>query len=192
MGRLLLFVPDALKFILILLCIDGFARLTTSFLLSCCLVPFCNSAHFYSLSSDMSLFLFYLLVPPRTPSKWALGLLGSFHWTSFSHTHLCLSETGFMKEKWDFTYPDNQTAGYAVSVHQDTAHQELIFPDPPPCSLRPRTVIALPFLHFVLVFYPPGYWPHQSQWKSLSHVRLFVTPWTTQSMEFSRPEYWSG
>ena len=25
----------------------------------------------------------------------------------------------------------------------------------------------------------------------LSHVRLFVTPWTIQSMEFSRPEYWS-
>ena len=30
------------------------------------------------------------------------------------------------------------------------------------------------------------------KWKSLSHVRLFATPWTTQSMEFSRPEYWSG
>ena len=33
--------------------------------------------------------------------------------------------------------------------------------------------------------------------KSLSHVQLFVTPWTIdyqapQSMEFSRPEYWSG
>jgi len=33
--------------------------------------------------------------------------------------------------------------------------------------------------------------------KSLSHVRLFETPWTvayqaTQSMEFSRQEYWSG
>ena len=28
--------------------------------------------------------------------------------------------------------------------------------------------------------------------QSLSHVRLFVTPWTVQSMEFSRPEYWSG
>ena len=31
--------------------------------------------------------------------------------------------------------------------------------------------------------------------KSLSracHVRLFVTPWTIQSMEFSGPEYWSG
>ena len=28
--------------------------------------------------------------------------------------------------------------------------------------------------------------------KSLSHVWFFVTPWTIQSMEFSRPEYWSG
>ena len=28
--------------------------------------------------------------------------------------------------------------------------------------------------------------------KSLSHVQLFVTPWTIQSMEFSRPEYWSS
>ena len=26
--------------------------------------------------------------------------------------------------------------------------------------------------------------------KSLSRVQLFATPWTTQSMEFSRPEYW--
>ena len=28
--------------------------------------------------------------------------------------------------------------------------------------------------------------------KSLSHVWLFATSWTIQSMEFSRPEYWSG
>ena len=28
--------------------------------------------------------------------------------------------------------------------------------------------------------------------KVLSHVRLFVTLWTVQSVEFSRPEYWSG
>ena len=28
--------------------------------------------------------------------------------------------------------------------------------------------------------------------KSLSHVQLFVTPSTIQSMEFYRPEYWSG
>ena len=31
-----------------------------------------------------------------------------------------------------------------------------------------------------------------SKWKSLGHVRLFVTQWTIQSMEFSRWEYWSG
>ena len=30
------------------------------------------------------------------------------------------------------------------------------------------------------------------KWKSLSCVRLFATPWTIQSMEFSRPEHWSG
>ena len=29
-----------------------------------------------------------------------------------------------------------------------------------------------------------------SEWKSLSRVRLFVTPGTKQSIEFSRPEYW--
>ena len=28
------------------------------------------------------------------------------------------------------------------------------------------------------------------KWKSLSCVWLFVTPWTTQSRGFSRPEYW--
>ena len=31
-----------------------------------------------------------------------------------------------------------------------------------------------------------------SEWKSLSRVQLFVTPWTVQSMEISRPEYWRG
>ena len=34
---------------------------------------------------------------------------------------------------------------------------------------------------------------HQSwKWKLLSCVWLFTTPWTIQSMEFSRPEYWGG
>ena len=30
------------------------------------------------------------------------------------------------------------------------------------------------------------------KWKLLSHIWLFVTPWTIQAMEYSRPEYWSG
>ena len=29
------------------------------------------------------------------------------------------------------------------------------------------------------------------KWKLLSRVRLFETPWTVQSVEFSRPEYWN-
>ena len=31
---------------------------------------------------------------------------------------------------------------------------------------------------------------YTKKWKSLSRVRLFATPLTIQSMEFSRPEYW--
>ena len=32
----------------------------------------------------------------------------------------------------------------------------------------------------------------QRKQKSLCHVRLFATPWTIHSMEFSKPQYWSG
>ena len=32
----------------------------------------------------------------------------------------------------------------------------------------------------------------RGKWKSFSHVQLFATPWTIQSMEFSRQEYLSG
>ena len=35
-------------------------------------------------------------------------------------------------------------------------------------------------------------WRSEVKWKLLSHVWLFATPWTIQSMEFSRPEDWSG
>ena len=30
------------------------------------------------------------------------------------------------------------------------------------------------------------------EWKSLCRVPHFTTPWTIESMKFSRPEYWSG
>ena len=30
------------------------------------------------------------------------------------------------------------------------------------------------------------------KWNLLSCIWLFATPWTIQSIEFSRPEYWSG
>ena len=46
-------------------------------------------------------------------------------------------------------------------------------------------------LHFRQICY---HLSHQGspKWKPLSRVWLFATPWTVQSMEFSRPEYWSA
>ena len=37
----------------------------------------------------------------------------------------------------------------------------------------------------------PWYTAHESESHS-SHVQLFANPWTVQSMEFSRQEYWRG
>ena len=49
-----------------------------------------------------------------------------------------------------------------------------------------RTLFSI--LCLVLNSLPVG----KVKWKSLSRVQLFAIPWTIQSMEFSRPEYWSG
>ena len=38
---------------------------------------------------------------------------------------------------------------------------------------------------------PGSYMFKSEKGKSLSCVRLFATPWTIQSMELSRPEYWN-
>ena len=35
-------------------------------------------------------------------------------------------------------------------------------------------------------------WKIKWKWKSLSRVQLFATPWTVESLELSRLEYWSG
>ena len=64
---------------------------------------------------------------------------------------------------------------------------------------------AISCLHFTYLktnalsisFWARYYKEKQSEVKSLSHARLFVTPWTVayqapQSMEFSKQEYWSG
>ena len=51
----------------------------------------------------------------------------------------------------------------------------------------------MPRANFRAVFIMnPALKPWASKWKLLSHVQLFATSWTIQSMEFSRPEYWSG
>ena len=52
----------------------------------------------------------------------------------------------------------------------------------------------LPFCQFLLPLLPLlwNMFHCFEKWKSLSPVWLFVTPQTIQSMEYSRPEYWSG
>ena len=40
--------------------------------------------------------------------------------------------------------------------------------------------------------YVPNYFLYLWKWKSLSHVRLFETPWTIESTEISKSEYWNG
>ena len=55
-------------------------------------------------------------------------------------------------------------------------------------EVDPTCHIARP-KHFFLIFkmYKMVYMAWK--WKSLSHVQLFATPWTIQSMDFFRPEY---
>ena len=63
-------------------------------------------------------------------------------------------------------------------------------PTPPPSwLLLYLNVFNISFLNLVSLNYISFYvWV----WKLLSCVRLFVTLWTIQSMEFSRLEYWGG
>ena len=55
----------------------------------------------------------------------------------------------------------------------------------------------MPILFFVRMHTLDDIWKVKVKVKSLSHVRLFATPWTVAyqappSMGFSRQEYWSG
>ena len=62
-------------------------------------------------------------------------------------------------------------------------------------SLDEKTFIEWTEVHHSPFVFNTWVFPGTSsllKWKSFSHVQLFVTPWTIQSMEFSRPEYWSG
>ena len=69
-------------------------------------------------------------------------------------------------------------------------------------NLEDDTQLSLNYLSLFFFFFWPGkviilppffkrsfcWIQNAGKWKSLSRVRLFVTPWTIQSMEFSRPE----
>ena len=46
--------------------------------------------------------------------------------------------------------------------------------------------------HSMVIWHLKQIWKVKKIDKSLSRVQFFETPWPIQSMEFSRPEYWSG
>ena len=65
----------------------------------------------------------------------------------------------------------------------------------PPGSPIPG-ILQASTLEWVAIFFSNG-WKWKLKVKSLSHVQLFTTPWTTAyqaplPMEYSRQEYWSG
>ena len=68
-------------------------------------------------------------------------------------------------------------------------------------SYKTKHTLIKQYRNCTLWYLPRGtenLYPHKNLYKDaqirklLSHVRLFETPWTIQSMGFSRPEYWSG
>ena len=73
-----------------------------------------------------------------------------------------------------------------VKSESDVAQSCLTLSDPMDCSLQGSSVhesFQIRVLEWVAISFFA---------KLLSHVQLFETSWTIQSMEFSRPEYWSG
>ena len=60
----------------------------------------------------------------------------------------------------------------------------------PPCD--PTTTLKLWGPCLVLTFWTQNILKSLKKWKLLSHVRFFANPWIIHSMDFSRPEYWSG
>ena len=50
------------------------------------------------------------------------------------------------------------------------------------CISFGKSILSLPLFPSITIW----------KWNSLSCVQLFAAPWTMRSVEFSRPEYWSG
>ena len=96
--------------------------------------------------------------------------------------------------KQNVAYPYNHTAAAAKSLQLCPTLYDPVDSSPPgspvPGILQARTP------EWVAISLSNA-WKWKVKVKSLSHVRLLVTPWTTAyqappSMGFSRQEYWSG
>ena len=101
------------------------------------------------------------------------------------YCHVSLFETPWaeaLQAPLSRNYPGTNT-GLPFPPTGDPLH-----PGIKPTSLRPPT-LAGRFFFFTTTCHLDTVYPRW-KWKSLNRVRLFATPWTTQSMQFSKPEYW--
>ena len=75
---------------------------------------------------------------------------------------------------------------YKIDIYLLNQTYEIYYSAPP----YPNSFFACLVCRRLRVVSPLSHYCWKWKWKSLSRVRLFVTPWTIQSMKFSRPEYW--
>ena len=120
---------------------------------------------------------------------------GLSQWAQCNHKHHCKSETGVLesgKEMWwwkqrpewfkDWTGPWAKECGQILEAGKGRGW---ILSYSLQKEHSPADTLVLAHKTHFLTCEP-------IKWKSLSRVWLFAYPWTIQSLEFSRPEYWSG
>ena len=92
----------------------------------------------------------------------------------------CFSPVQLYGSLWTAAHQDPVSMGFPRQEYWN----ELLWPPPGDLShpgIKPLyPALQADFYHL----------SHQWKWKLISHVWLFATAWTIQSMEFSRPEYW--
>ena len=136
---------------------------------------------------------------------WNTGVILNFRGSGMGHSeHVLifnLSDTLFLIKNWSVgirsplsIYQESTAAATAKSLQSCPTLCDPIDGGPPgspvPGILQART------LEWVAISYSNA-WKGKVKVKSLSHVRLFATPWSAAyqaplSMGFSKQEYWSG
>ena len=147
-----------------------------------------------------------------TIPDWGMGLVSrlGLRWMLLANVNTCGVQAGGICRQFTATVLANgYFSGEICWVFCRAGHCEL--QTLPLCGCYCRSMLLLPFpaistpLSFAIL---GGVKPKQdlcsvtrkamesllflAKWSSLSHVQLFATPMDYTTMEFSRPEYWSG
>ena len=118
--------------------------------------------------------------PVPNTNKWSPWINISILWALFILTRVTLASSRALRGR-----RNNPCTFYKVSAEVRTGPCSQGLSD---CVTSSQVCVCVCVCVCDPVFSYWGNW----EWKSLSCVRLFATPWTIQSMDFSRPECWSG